>query len=83
MTIERADPLGQIVLTAPQGMGRSMKFYRPGTADISFDEAWLLSLVDAARRGDALSMRFMTGRRVAPQARDSVLFLVSRIAAAH
>ena len=74
--------LGSLVATAPQATGRHLTFYRPDEADISFDESWLLALVEAAARGDGDSLRFLTIRHVAPPARARMAFLARRVAEA-
>jgi len=74
--------LASLVATAPQVTGRHLTFYRPGEADVSFDEAWLLALVEAAARGDGDSLRFLTIRHVAPPARARIAFLARRVAEA-
>ena len=47
---------------------RRVVLWRPGAEGLSFDETWLTSLAAALGRGDADSVRFLTGRRVRPEA---------------
>ena len=54
-------------------------FFRPGTTELSFDEAWLVQLASALRRGDEDSVRFLLHSRVRPEHHRNMRFLVSRI----
>ncbi|MGR3511929.1 MAG: hypothetical protein ACU0GG_04140 [Paracoccaceae bacterium] len=54
-------------------------FYRPGTAELSYDEAWIMQLATALQNGDAFSVRFLLQSRVAPEHHRHIRFLVSRI----
>lgn len=56
-----------------------MTFYRPGSADISFDESWLMALWDAADRGDDASLTFLLARRLPAHTRRQVGFLVANV----
>ncbi|WP_227284085.1 hypothetical protein [Boseongicola sp. H5] len=58
-----------------------LRLYAPGDAQVSFDEAWLLQLLNRARAGDLDSLTFLIGRRIAPHARRQVAFLIQRLAA--
>ncbi len=69
-----------MVRTLAQGLGRRPRFYRPGSPDLSLDEAWLVSLVEAMRRGDRPSTAFLIQSRVPVAERRPVLFLVRQIA---
>lgn len=64
-----------LVRTLEQALQRRPRFYRPGNAEISFDEAWLMALLRALRTGDRDSATFLLHRRIRPAARRSVLFL--------
>ena len=60
-------------------MGR-LSLYRPGCSERSFDEAWLIALLDAAGRDDHASLAFLMARRIPPHARRHVGFLVASVA---
>ncbi|UOA26443.1 hypothetical protein [Pseudosulfitobacter sp. DSM 107133] len=64
----------------PEAFGRPTRFYRPGEAELSFDERWVLAAVDAARRSDDDSLYFLIARRVPACLRRWVAFLVRRVA---
>ncbi|MEM6486995.1 MAG: hypothetical protein AAF677_01800 [Pseudomonadota bacterium] len=64
----------------PQALGRPVLIRRPGPAPTSFDEAWLIGLIMAARRGDQASVRFGLASRVHRPFRRSLGFLVVGIA---
>ena len=66
----------------PQAIGKRPVVYTPGTQDLSFDEAWLLRLIEAAGREDEPSFTFLLQSRVAPHARRSITFL-ARFVACH
>jgi len=63
-----------------EAVGKRITLFSPGTAEISFDEAWLLQLGRALCREDEASVSFLLGRRVAPENRRLIRFLVGRIA---
>ncbi|SER47174.1 hypothetical protein SAMN04490244_101167 [Tranquillimonas rosea] len=69
-----------LVRTLDQGLGRRPILYRPGAADLSFDERWLISLVAALRRGDEASATFLLNSRLVHGARRSLGFLAARLA---
>ncbi|SES06676.1 hypothetical protein SAMN04490244_105167 [Tranquillimonas rosea] len=69
-----------LVRTLDQALGRAPRFFRPGSIDRSFDEAWLMALVHAVQRGDEASATFLLRSRVAPSALRSTIFLLSRVA---
>lgn len=60
----------------PEATGRRPVFYAPGSAEVSFDEAWLLRLKAALSEGDTDSAEFLLRSRVQPFARQSCLFLI-------
>lgn len=47
-----------------QALGQQPVFYHPGTAQVSFDERWMLSLLSARLRADPDSVRFLLERRI-------------------
>ncbi|MGR3467797.1 MAG: hypothetical protein ACU0CI_07935 [Shimia sp.] len=64
----------------PQAIDKQPVFFRPGVEELSFDEAWLLRLIEAARKNDETSFAFLLNSRVIPSARRNVTFLTARIA---
>ncbi|PWJ22392.1 hypothetical protein [Jannaschia seohaensis] len=54
---------------------------RPGAADLSFDESWLLALARALSGGDAASARFLLARRARPEGAAVLRMLVGDLAA--
>lgn len=58
-----------LLRTLRQTLGRRPVLHRPGTADVSFDEAWLLRLILSAAGVDDDSLQFLIATRV-PKARQ-------------
>lgn len=54
-------------------------WHRPGTAELSFDEAWVMRVVTAIRDEDRASLDFLLRSRVAPVDRRYIGFLLARI----
>jgi hypothetical protein len=69
-----------LVRTLPEGLGRRLAIRRPGEARLSFDEAWLLSLLDASARGDAASTAFLLRSRASSPCRRGLARLASAMA---
>jgi len=63
-----------------EALGRRPRILRPGTQELSFDEAWLVELISAAGRSDEQSFAFLLRSRVEQHARRSITFLAARIA---
>ncbi|WP_425093316.1 hypothetical protein [Tropicimonas sp. S265A] len=59
-------------------LGRPLRSFSAGTLVASFDEAWLLSLFDAAARDDAMSYGFLLRTRLKRSDASEVHFLVCR-----
>ena len=68
-----------LVCCLGEALDRRAVLFRPGTAELSFDEAWLVQLAAALHRGDEPSTRFLLQSRVAPQHRRHIRFLIARI----
>lgn len=66
-----------LLRTLSEGFRRRPIFFVPGTPDTSFDERWLLALIDAVIRDDDPSTRFLAASRIALHARRSLIFLVA------
>ncbi|PLS22609.1 hypothetical protein [Neptunicoccus cionae] len=59
-----------------QGLGRKPRFYAVGAAEESFDERWLLQVLDAAERGDMTSVEFLVRSRIDKTMQRSIRFLI-------
>lgn len=70
-----------LIRTLGQSLGRKPRFYRPHSHALTFDEAWILSLLSAIRQGDEDSATFLLCSRVGREARRSVAFLATGLAA--
>ncbi|WP_298916948.1 hypothetical protein [uncultured Roseobacter sp.] len=71
-----AETLVKCLATA---VSKQVIWYRPGVAELSFDEAWILRCVQAVRQDDQSSLRFLLGSRVAPPDRRYIGFLIAHI----
>lgn len=54
-------------------------FHRPGSSELSFDEAWLARLFDAIEREDDDSFRFLIQSRVSRWRQRNLAFLVRAV----
>jgi len=66
-----------LMRSLPQAIGRMPVFHAPGASELSFDEAWLLQLVQALRAEDAASCGFLLRSRVPVYARRGLIFLIN------
>lgn len=62
-----------------QAVVKRAVFYRPGTSELSFDEAWLGRLFEALEREDDDSFRFLIQSRVPRWTRRNLAYLVHSI----
>jgi hypothetical protein len=62
-----------------EALDRMPRLLAPQEAEVSFDEAWLISLVRASSRQDRASVSFLLASRVAPPHRRLIGFLIGRI----
>lgn len=62
-----------------QALGKMPVFFRPGVHEISFDEAWLLRVVDALSRDDDASLVFLLRSRVHPSACRNLSYLIRSV----
>lgn len=69
-----------LVSCLPRVLGRTIKWHTPGTADVSFDEAWLAQCFARLNAGDTDSFEFLLRSRVRPSDRRYVGFLIARTA---
>ncbi|MGB0661625.1 MAG: hypothetical protein ACPGNV_15790 [Mangrovicoccus sp.] len=70
-----------LALSASQALGREVQFAAPGSGQLTFDEAWLLRLLDRSLVHDDESVAFLVSSRVAYCCRNSVAFLINGLAA--
>ncbi|MDF0603335.1 hypothetical protein P1J78_21615 [Psychromarinibacter sp. C21-152] len=68
-----------LIRTLSQILGKAPRFHRPGVAELSFDEDWLVALSRAVRREDHDSIAFLLRSRVPQHARRSLLFLMAMV----
>lgn len=61
-------------------MGRVPVLHQPGAGELSFDEAWIASLLAAAKRGDEGSMRFLLASRLPRHAQRQIGWLAFQLA---
>lgn len=62
-----------------QAVSKRPVFFRPGTTELSFDEAWLGSLLDAMDRGDNDSFQFLIQSRVPRWTQRNLAYLIRSI----
>ncbi len=62
-----------------QAVAAPVTFYRPGTTQVSFDEAWLMQALTCKRAGDNDSFAFLIRSRVNPLYQRQVAFLLAGI----
>lgn len=60
-------------------VGQKPVFYRPGTVELSFDEAWLIRAIMAAAEGDSDSLAFLVRSRVPKIHQRHISFLINGI----
>lgn len=70
-----------LVRTLSQGLGRMPVLHRVGSAELSFDEAWLAALFAAQARGDEGSFTFLIRCRLGRHAARPIGFLAAGLAA--
>jgi hypothetical protein len=63
-----------------QALGQPARLLAPGTAELTFDERWLVQVGTACADGDDLSLAFLLRSRVAHENRRLITFLIRRIA---
>lgn len=75
---QSTDPLHVLLEHMGAALGRDMVFEAPGRAARSFDERWLMALLQAADRGDAASYRFLLRARLAADAASGIHFALTQ-----
>ena len=66
-----------------EALGKPARLHKPGTAEMTFDEGWLLQLGRACGCGDDASCQFLLSSRIARENRRLIRFLMERITAHH
>jgi len=61
-------------------LGRAPVLHQPGAAELSFDEAWIASLLAAAKREDEASLRFLLASRLPRHAWRQIGWLAVQLA---
>ena len=74
--------LDTFLRTVEQGLGRAPVMYCEACPQMSFDERWVLALLDAHRRDDRDSFAFLLCSRLPREARRHIGFLIAGIARA-
>ena len=65
-----------LLRTLGQALGKRLVIHRPGSDEVSFDERWLLRVIERLESGDTDSFTFLLSRRIPHEYRRSVAFLV-------
>ncbi|MEL6643749.1 MAG: hypothetical protein AAFQ79_07435 [Pseudomonadota bacterium] len=78
-TVARSAHADALMKCLPQATGKPLRILRPGEAEVTFDEAWILALTGSLARSDSDSFAFLLRSRVAPWARRNIGFLLSSI----
>ncbi|APG48937.1 hypothetical protein [Phaeobacter porticola] len=68
-----------LVKCLPEALTRRIKWFRPGTVEISFDEAWVLRCLCRIADEDLDSLKFLLASRIEPSKRRYIGFLLGRI----
>ena len=68
-----------LIRSLPQILDKKPVVMRPGYDFVSFDEAWLMSLIQACQEEDDDSMAFLVVSRVDPVNRRNAVFLASNL----
>lgn len=72
--------LDTLLRTLEQGLGRAPVIYCEACPQMSFDERWIMALLDAHRRSDRDSFAFLLCSRLPHAARRHIGFLIAGIA---
>jgi hypothetical protein len=77
-----AEALAHALFSAFDGQGHMprLQLYQVTADEVTFDERWLLSAIDAAARDDRDSLTFLLMRRVPKYVRRHIGFLISALA---
>lgn len=79
--VEAAQAFAEALLRAlPQATGKPLNFLFPGARERSFDESWLLRLVETVRQGDGDSTTFLIASQVRKPYRRQIAYLAKGLA---
>lgn len=81
-SIARAAHAETLMKCLSQATGNRPRMLRPGSEEVSFDEAWLARLATASLDEDHDSFRFLLQSRVPKSAQRNVAFLIHAISRA-
>lgn len=73
------DRMRMLLRVMGQALPSEPIFFRPGETELSFDERWLIAVIDAYARDDRDSLEFLVRRRVDPAKRRLFALLVSGV----
>lgn len=73
-------PLGILLSRLPAMLDRRLVFHEIGAIDVSFDEAWLLNMLDAVLEADEDRYRFALLSRMRRDRASAVHFLICQAA---
>ncbi len=68
-----------LMRSLPQAMNKRPILRAPGNTDYSFDETWLMGLIEALERDDDDSFVFLIKSRIDPIAQRNMAFLIRAI----
>ena len=68
-----------LVRGLPAALQRGIAFHAPGCDELSFDEAWLLRIIQSQISQDENSSAFLLKSRVKPSACPHLMFLIKKI----
>ena len=75
-TVAQSTYAETLVKCLSQALGTKPVFFAPGVQEISFDEAWLMRLIQSSHRKDYHSFRFLIRSRVPHIAQRNLAFLI-------
>lgn len=75
------ETLSLLLRLLPVALKRRVVFHRPGVSETTFDEDWLLQLIETIRRGDEDSVIFALASRVDPKMRSTIRSLAEKCVA--
>ena len=68
-----------LVRGLPAALQRVVNFHSPGCDELSFDEAWLVRIIQSYTAQDENSLAFLLQSRVRPEARPHFIYLIGKI----
>lgn len=72
--------LDQLLQALPVAIGRRLTFFETGAIEMSFDEGWLLGVIEAIRAGDSDRYRFALLSRMRREPAARLHFLLCNVA---